>query len=225
MTPKEFSIIISELNLIERHSDFNRGILDEISGMDFAVVKNIACPQARRAYEMQRNVSCTIHRKIAFSRFAISPHGILSARIGLIHDIMDIVIMHFHKRFPLFNIVIEDTDAISDKGIGHVTRKRTCSIDTRGKIKWHDCSAADIVSGLESVLPINPLIEGVAADDSENSNAWKAYYASQYIPQRRNIKLQKKFMPMKYREDRMEQDLSSRSADLRIYIDAAQNRV
>ena len=170
-------------SLAHRHRGFDRRLYDTVMRQDGRLVRNYATPESRRLYKMQRSVLCCLHLKKGFMRFRMSGHGILHAKTRLEHDVADLLLAHFHRRYPLFHIAVEDAG-------------RTHVIDPAGRVISYDTGVDDIVRQLEARLPANPLLEGLDFDD----RLWENYYDSQYIRERRNIKLMRRMMPLKHRD-------------------------
>ena len=189
--------------LAKLHKDFDPRLQNIIKSQDHAAVRNCATKEARRLYGMHRDVMRCIHLQRGFIRFDRSAHGILSAEPRLEHDVQDILLQLFHKRFPRFYIIL------GHRGKSHV-------INPEGTITSSTASVKTSIASLERRLPINPLLKDIAMDEP----VWDTYYESQYISQRRDIGLMKKMMPLKFRSKAAEETrISKRSASLDKWIE------
>ncbi|MFH1403404.1 MAG: DUF4130 domain-containing protein [Candidatus Altiarchaeota archaeon] len=172
-------------NLACRHRDFDRQLYEKVLGQDRALVENCATPEARRLYLMQRSVSRCFHLKRSFMRLNLSPKGILYAKTRLEHNVIDMILEHFQNRFPTFQIAIEWEDM-----------GKTYVIDSSGGIRSYNTGVESVVEAIGENMEENPVLEGLCFD----GQVWGDYYNSQYIPERRNTRLMKKMMPLKYRD-------------------------
>ncbi|MBD3388201.1 MAG: DUF4130 domain-containing protein [Candidatus Altiarchaeales archaeon] len=170
-------------DLVDRHRRYDRRLYEKVMSQDPRLVLNYATPEAKRLYRMQRNVLCSLHLKKGFMRLERSKHGILYAKTRLEHRVADLLLSHFHNRFPTFHIAIEDGSM-------------TYAISPSGRMTEHTLPVEEVVRRLESKLPVDPLLEGLEFD----GRLWEGFYDSQYISERRNIKLMNKMMPLKHRD-------------------------
>ena len=170
-------------DLVGRHKNYDRRLHEVVLKQDPRLVVNCATAESRRLYEMQRSVMRCLHLKKSFLRLNVSEHGILYARVELEHDIGDLLLRHFHQRFPTFHIAIEHD-------------RRVDVIDTTGRITHHKMSLQETLNLLESTLPPNPALSGLHYTE----DLWSEYFESQNIRERRNPQLQRRMMPQKYRD-------------------------
>jgi len=182
------------------HKNFKPELARLVYKQDPDIVKNIATSEARKLHGMHRCVMREVHLKSGFIRFESSDHGMLYAKINLEHKTEDMLLQHFHNRFPLFHIVLEV------KGVSWLINKS-------GVISKYNLSVLDLVKQLEIRLPKNELLCELDLGES-GDDLWNKYYNSQYIGERRNLKLMKKMMPLKYREDGFETFNSRRCCKL-----------
>jgi probable DNA metabolism protein len=116
-----------------------------------------------------REVGNEIHRMMGLIRFNETGNGDLVARPKLFHHTADIVLRKFQLRYPLRRLVF----ILPDEAL-------SCE---QGRIRHIDMQ--DLPLSL-----LNP------TDDF--SELWETYYRSQYIPERKNIRLASHFIPKKY---------------------------
>lgn len=119
------------------------------------------------------------HHMIAYTRLEYSNKGILYASIP--DEFNTLIINHFSSKFPLFYIMIEH------KGKTYVLKHDE-------QLKVHNEKLGIVLKKYESFLPDS-------FDFSlDSKSAWSAFYDSQYIKQRRNVKLFNHFIPKKLKQ-------------------------
>ena len=135
----------------------------------------------QRVFALARRVKKEEHRMKMFVRFRELEGGILYARTEPDADVLAFIMPHFADRFPLENFVIADTR----RGIAgvHVSQK-----------EWYVLHLQDME---------NFLSDHTAAYYTENekeiTDLIQRFCGSISIRERRNLKLQQQFMPLKYR--------------------------
>jgi len=182
----------------------NESLVKEASSASQDELENLTTKKARKLYEMSREVSKEIHLKKSFTRLSISEYGILYTSLEFTHRIEHILLRSFTSRFPTFTIIIES------KG------KRACYIGKKGK-ETEEVKAPlrQVLKNLESRLEKDSFLQGLW----KGEELWENYYSSQYIKERRNLKLLKKNMPKKFlQHNSAEQRTWKRSRDLRDYF-------
>jgi probable DNA metabolism protein len=173
------------IRLLKRNPNCNQSFIHEVSNEDPLVLENLGSNVAKKASKLAGDVSREVYRIQAFTRFKLSKHGILFSKIDPQFQIEDLAIKRFWNRFPQFVIVLESKPK---RGIFLYGPDFTDVIFTKSNMK-------DVISELELKIPINPLLE----DIPEFSDVlWERYYASQYIPSRKNLKQFLKYLPRKY---------------------------
>ena len=189
---------VAELfSLVGRHRRFDERLLRKVLSQDEALVRNYATPESKKLYRMQRSVMGCLHLKKGFMRFRLSEHGILYARTRLEHDVIDLLLRHFHGRYPGFIVAVEVA------GVTH-------AVNPDGSVWSRKRRVEDVVEVLEAEHPRDPGLTGLSYE-----NLWGAFYGSQYIRERRNLKLMRKMMPGKHRDrGSIEEFRSSESARL-----------
>ncbi len=173
-----------EFGMAMYHRKFDKQLYKKVLQQPKDLVNNLATKESRKLYKMHREVMASVHLKKGFMRFDVSKHGILHTKLKTEHNVLDFIIGHFHRRYPVFYIALE-------------YRGKTHVMDLDGNKKVHNKRLKQTIQHLEGKLPLNPL----CADMDFDENMWYCYYDSQYIPQRRNISLMKKMMPLKHRQD------------------------
>lgn len=163
------------------HKNFNHHLFEDVSKQDYNLVKNITTFEAKKLYRMHNEVCNLVHLKKGFMRFKISKHGILYTKTELAHNVVWFLLRFFKERNPMFVIVIE---------VNNFTYVND------GKILKYRDNVDHVVKSLENVLPLNELLLDIDNDDT----IYREFFNSQNIKQRKNIKLMKKMMPLKYRD-------------------------
>lgn len=132
----------------------------------------LTLPCVRRMMELRGQVLNEVHRLKGFLRFAETEDGVLYAACSPDHDDVDLLAGHFIAR-------LQQPFAIHD-----VWREKAVMYDGR------ECVLAK-VSGAE-----------IAESDRQRAFAslWKKYYKTVSIPERKNPRAQKNFMPVRYWE-------------------------
>jgi probable DNA metabolism protein len=137
-------------------------------GISYVICK--VSNEARKFMKYARAVGAEKYRATAFMRLqSIDQHKVLYGEFELEHQTADLIMLHFMKRFPKYNIMIVFNDEVF--------------IGRNKEIFRHKVDKKKID------LPKAP-------DDFERY--WLAFYRSQYIPERRNIKYLKRMIPQKY---------------------------
>jgi probable DNA metabolism protein len=126
--------------------------------------------EARQFMKLARAVSAEKYRATAFMRLQpINQHKVLYGEFQIEHQTAELIMLHFMKRFPRYNIMIVFNDEVFIGRDKEIFRQKV----NRQKIK----------------LP---------KEKDEFEHYWLAFYRSQYIPERRNIKYLKRMIPQKY---------------------------
>ena len=168
--------------LAERHADYNLMLHRKVLSQDRRLVENYATAESMRLYNMHHAVMRCLQANKGFIRLKTSTHGILYAKVETEHDVVDLLLRHFHRRYPTFHIALE-------------YRGRTYVADRGGDVRVHNLCVEEAVKSLEASMPENKN----PTDNITPEKLWCEYYASQLISQRRNLKLMGRMMPVKYR--------------------------
>jgi probable DNA metabolism protein len=167
--------------LVRRHGEFDDRLLEVVKRQDARLVANCATPESRRLYDMQRAVMRCLQAKKGFMRLRKAMGKVLYARTELEHDVLDLLVRHFHHRFPTYHVAIE----------------------SGGRTQWVGPDGALT----EESAPVEEVVRRIEAGRSHEEGAfmsedvWRQYYDSQRIPERENPGLQRKMMPMRYRDE------------------------
>jgi len=122
------------------------------------------------------------HRFLGFVRFSlISKQGddeLFYSKIEPDHDILPVIAPHFADRFSVMKFILHD-------------KKRDKAVFCENG-KWR-------------ILPVGDIeITGASEDEKRFCDMWKAYFKGLGIEARKNEKLQKQLVPLKYRKNMAE---------------------
>lgn len=116
-----------------------------------------------------REVGTEIHRMLGLIRFTEAPNGDLVAKPKLFHHTADILLRKFQLRYPQQRLVFLLPEM-----------------------------ALRCTDGIVTQLPLQDFPAAIWNTADDFAVLWETFYRSQYIPQRRNIKLAAHFVPKKY---------------------------
>jgi probable DNA metabolism protein len=134
-------------------------------------------PEAKKFYSLAAAVAREKHRAISFLRLQPvtltlgeeKQQQVLYGEFELEHQTAELVMLHFMKRFPRYGIMI--------------IFGKEAYLGYRGEIRQEQIERSAII------LP-------AVKDDFERY--WLAFYRSQYIPERKNLRYLKRMLPKKY---------------------------
>lgn len=126
----------------------------------------------KQVCDLAHQVGCEQERMLQFVRFAIHPGGLAVADIEPCYDLLPLIANHFCQRFRSQPFAIRD-----------LRHKKTLLWDTR---------AAEISEDPALLAPKLP-------EDKEFALLWKKYFKALAIPERKNLRLQQQFVPLRYR--------------------------
>lgn len=181
-----------------KHKKFDRNLFETVLRQEREKVLNLATRESRKLYKMHREVCASLHLKKGFLRFELSKSGIIYTKTNIEHNIEYDLMHFFHNRFPFFYIIIESNN-------------KSYTADKTGVVKVTKETCKEVVNRLESTLPEHELLSELEFEEE----IWETYYDSQFIKERRNMKLMQKMMPLKHRDSGMiETNISKRSKKL-----------
>ncbi|MCU0641725.1 MAG: DUF4130 domain-containing protein [Candidatus Margulisbacteria bacterium] len=126
--------------------------------------------EARKFMKYARAVGAEKYRATAFMRLQpIDQHRVLYGEFALEHQTAELIMLHFMKRFPRYNIMLKFGQEVFIGRDKEIFRRELAAVKIDQPVK---------------------------KDDFERY--WLAFYRSQYIPERRNIKYLKRMIPQKY---------------------------
>jgi probable DNA metabolism protein len=126
--------------------------------------------EARRFHRLSREVGAERYRATAFMRLQpIDQHKVLFGEFEIKHQTGELIMLHFMKRFPRYNVMIIFGDEV------YIGRNKEIFKEKINRKKV--------------VLPKAP---------DEYEKYWLAFYRSQFIPERKNLRYLKQMIPKKY---------------------------
>ncbi|MFX1293510.1 MAG: DUF4130 domain-containing protein [Promethearchaeota archaeon] len=184
------------LAMAERHKKSQRDNLirqvKRVLKENPAIIQNKMTKLARQFYLRGREVMGELHRLNAFIRFDLYPEYFLVSEVHPEHNIIDLIFYHFCRRFPDFIILIYD------QSFGYLsTRRPKIQFPKFKQYKnywWFPrklYTLSKIREFIRAQLPKSLKV------DLFTSIYWERYYDSQYIKERKNIKLARKSLPQK----------------------------
>ncbi|HPO49812.1 MAG TPA: TIGR03915 family putative DNA repair protein [Spirochaetota bacterium] len=140
------------------------------------VGKNYANKNSLKIRKIILNVKNEAHRFLGILRFAETKDGIYYASMEPDNNIIYIITNHFVKRFANQKFIICD--------------------EKRNIAAFYDLKNVEYVS-IES---ISDLEQNYSEEEKNYQTLWKTYFKKIAIEERNNTKLQKQFIPLKYRK-------------------------
>lgn len=165
-------------------SERNKGdIIYRFLILGFSVGSNVVNYLTNEAvmniFELNRNVSMERHHFLGFLRFIQIKSSVLFAKIKPKNDILRMIATHFSERLPNEDFIIYDEGRNSV--IIHPANKQ-----------WIYTKFDD--NELEQFLSLEE-------NDEEYSILWRTFFDSISIKERRNLKLQRNNLPLRYRSN------------------------
>ncbi|MDD1777204.1 MAG: DUF4130 domain-containing protein [Candidatus Helarchaeota archaeon] len=186
------------LEMAQRHRKSQRDDLvsrvKTVLERDPAIIQNKVTKIAREFYRRGKEVMNELYRLNAFIRFEVYPEYLLVSEIRSEHDIIDLMFPYFWRRYPDFIILL------NDKEYGFCSTKRS---DIQFSFSSWKCERnywifkRDQYTLAEIRTSIAPQLQHLFDVDTSSSIIWEKYYDSQYIKDRKNIKLARKALPKK----------------------------
>jgi len=144
------------------------------------VLYELGNPAVMRLFELTRYVGNEQHRLLGFIRFEELYNGVLFSKIAPVNNVLTLIAPHFCDRLPNENWIIYDE------------RRKIASIH-RKQGGW--CLTSDAL-----------VLERIVSAETENfyKDLWKTFFDTIAIEERKNYKLQRQLMPLRYRENIVE---------------------
>ncbi len=127
-----------------------------------------------RIHRLVHKVTKERHRMMGLVRFSLLESGALYAPIEPDHNIVGLLAPHFARRMPEEDWIIHDR------------RRGIAAIYRRDAKRW-DIHHAEVNGDPE-----------FSEDEAAYRELWRQYCAGMAIPDRKNLKLQRQFMPRRY---------------------------
>lgn len=144
------------------------------------IMGNLANPHVMKVFELARFCGSEAHLLTGFIRFQEFDNGILYARIGPKNNVLTFIMPHFADRLPMENFVIHD----ELRGLYALHPKQK---------NWYIVSEADDFA-------FNPADHAFSDDEAVYSQLFAMFYETIAIEDRKNPKLHRNKLPLRYRE-------------------------
>ncbi|MCL2718690.1 MAG: TIGR03915 family putative DNA repair protein [Lachnospiraceae bacterium] len=144
------------------------------------IMGNLADPYVLKVFELDRFSGRETHLLTGFIRFQELENGILYSRIGPKNNVLTFLMPHFADRFPMENFVIHD----EKRGLYGLHPQ---------KKKWYVVTEAE---GFE----FNPADHTYSEDEAIYSELFTMFFHTIAIEDRKNPKLHRNILPLRYRE-------------------------
>lgn len=158
------------------------GLSGQIKG---PLMGGLANAHIRRTFELSRHVHNEAHRMKEFLRFKELEGGTLFARIEPDADVVEFIMPHFADRFPLENFVIADTR----RGIAGIHAASREWFLIRMEVGEEEDGQGAFAS----------VAEHYSEGELEMAELFRHFCHTIGIRERKNLKLQQQFLPLKYR--------------------------
>jgi probable DNA metabolism protein len=144
------------------------------------IMGNLSDPHVMKVFELARFSGNEAHYLVEFIRFRELDNGILYARTGPKNNILTFVMPHFADRLPMENFVIHD--------------------EVRGLYGLHPAQMDWYVVTEAEGFRFNTKGLVYSAEEIVYSELFTAFFHIIAIEERKNLKLQRNNLPLRYRE-------------------------
>lgn len=169
------------LRKARKHKDFDDTFIKKLHSQDPELVLSEATPEARKLYNLAKEVSTDTHRVKMYTRLQVSKKGILFATIDPEHEVEFDALDFFIHRFPTYMIMLE-----SKRGLFYGSSSRPKTF-TKNSIK-------ELLPVFETYHEKDDILEEL---EDFSDDLWQKFYSGQNVRTRRNTKLFYKNMPKK----------------------------
>lgn len=144
------------------------------------ILYKLGNPAVMRLFELTRYVSNEQHRLRGFVRFVELYNGVLFSKIAPINNVLTLIAPHFCDRLPAENWIIYD-------------EKREIAAIHKKYGDW--CFTSDTI-----------MLEKIVSAETENfyKDLWTTFFNTIAIEERKNYRLQRQLLPLRYRENIVE---------------------
>lgn len=144
------------------------------------IAENYANADVRRVQRLAQQMYREKHRMEAFVRFEKTTDGLFHATIEPDFDVLPLIAAHFTKRYADQRWLIYD-------------RRRRYGL-------YYDLTRTDIVHFEQDAGPKTAAVSATVLDEREPlfRLLWQAYFDHVNIPERKNLKLHRRHMPLRY---------------------------
>jgi len=144
------------------------------------IAENYANADVRRVQRLAQQMYREKHRMEAFVRFEKTTDGLFHATIEPDFDVLPLIAAHFTKRYADQRWLIYD-------------RRRHYGL-------YYDLTRTDVVHFEQNAGPKTAAVSATVLDEREPlfRLLWQAYFDHVNIPERKNLKLHRRHMPLRY---------------------------
>jgi len=154
-------------------------VVDGIThGSGRRVLENSMNPYVNKVFQLSRCTANEVHRLMEFVRFQELEQRILYSRIGPKCNIVSFLMPHFADRLPLENFIIYDE------------KRELYGVHPAGK-EWY------LVSGIEPVMGNEPQL---SEREAQYQELFTMFCRTIAIKERKNLKLQRQMLPLRFQE-------------------------
>jgi len=157
---------------LHRHSRYSPVLKQQIMTIPEAILRNSGTQMAKKINKMMREVFTEAYRR-----------GVLFGVVSLKHNVIDLVLVYFHERWPQCVICLYNEQ----------TRK-TWIIEEKGRIREFHQPLKKVVEIVSDNRQIVPYFEDIQFSGEE---IFETLYKSQFITERENKQYYKKMIPDK----------------------------
>ena len=166
---------------LHRHSSYSPVIKRQIIDIPEAILRNSGTQMAKKINKMMREVSTEAYRAKQFTRTEINNRGVLFGVVSLKHDVIDLVLIYFHERWPQCVICLYNEQT-----------RETWIIDEKRAISEFCQPLTKVVERISKDRCVVPYFEDIQFSGEE---IFETLYKSQFISERENKQYFKKMVP------------------------------
>ncbi|MDG6221242.1 MAG: DUF4130 domain-containing protein, partial [Candidatus Thermoplasmatota archaeon] len=156
--------------------------LSAVKNISPDVLEGITTPDARKAYNMAREVAGDCNKTLSYIRLQLFKDRVLWGEVKPRHRVEDLALSFLRKRFPAFGILMK-----TQRGSFGVLPDGDCR-------HWPSEQKLDcVLSEMASLIP-----EKATWWEDKGDGLWDTFYNSQFISSRKNLPLFHKAMPKYY---------------------------
>jgi len=168
---------------LHRHSRYSPVLKQQITTIPEAILRNSGTQMAKKINKMMREVFTEAYRAKQFTRTEINNRGVLFGVVSLKHNVIDLVLVYFHERWPQCVICLYNEQS-----------RKTGIIDEKGRIREFHQPLIKVVENISRNRRIVPYFEDIQFSGEE---IFETLYKSQFITERENKQYYKKMIPDK----------------------------
>ena len=166
---------------LPRHCKFSPVLIKQIEKLPDVILRNSGTLIAKKIIQMIREIFTEAYRAEQFTRTEINNRGVLFGIVLLKHQVMDLVLKYFHKRWPECVICLYNEHT-----------HKTGIINEKGNIQELKLSLKETVELISKKRPITPYFNDIQFSGEE---IFETLYKSQNIVERENSRYFKSMIP------------------------------